>query len=51
MLQEANTVLTNLLLSSRGWLRFTLFGGVDPDFINGLVLLDPHPHLVDLESV
>ena len=51
MLQDANTVLTNLLLTSRGWLRFTLFGGVDPDFINGLVLLDPHPHLVDLESV
>ena len=51
MLQDANTVLTNLLWSSRGWLRFTLVGGVDPDLIKRLVLLDSHPHLVDLESV
>ena len=52
MLQDANTVvLTNLLWSSRDWLCFTIFGGVDPDLVNGSVLLDPHPHLVDLESV
>ena len=51
MLQDANTVLPNLLWSRRGWLRFTLVGGVDPDLVNGSVLLDPHPHLVDLESV
>ena len=52
MLQDANTVvLTNLLWSSRDWLCFTIFGGLDPDLVNGSVLLDPRPHLVDLESV